>query len=106
MHTGIIHTLDEIMKNNCIFRREKTTISNCAFCVYGSCTILSVNRDYFLTQQKQINLLIIKCCVFFEVHPEFLNTNYISGDFRELRKLIAVVQIQENKNQLRYFRQK
>jgi hypothetical protein len=32
------------------------TISNCAFCIYGSCMIFNVNSDYFLEQHKPADL--------------------------------------------------
>jgi hypothetical protein len=54
-------------------------MNNSSFCIYGSCKILSANRDYF---QKNVNKLIfamVKCGVFFAVRTEFL---YYLDEFR------------------------
>jgi hypothetical protein len=34
--------------------------------------VLSINRDYFLEQHKQMMFVMVKCCVLFEVQTEFL----------------------------------
>jgi hypothetical protein len=59
-------------------------ISDCAFCIYGSCMIFSVNRNYFLEQHNQLVFEMVKCCVFFEVRAEFFNVIQTSFGFKGL----------------------
>jgi hypothetical protein len=46
---------------------------SCAFCICGYRKILSVSRDYFLKKHQPVDLLIVKCCILFEVRTKFLN---------------------------------
>jgi hypothetical protein len=40
---------------------------------YGFCTVLTVNRDYFLNSINKLIFVMVKSCVFFAVRTEFLN---------------------------------
>jgi hypothetical protein len=48
------------------------SVSDAAFCICGFRMILIVNRDYFLSDNKLI-VVMVKCGVLFEVRTEFLN---------------------------------
>jgi hypothetical protein len=45
---------------------------SCAFYIHGSCMFLIVNSDISFKQRQQIDLCMVKFCVFFEVRTELL----------------------------------
>jgi hypothetical protein len=45
-------------------------VNNCVFCIHGSYTICSVNRNYF---RNQIVFVVVSGWAFFTVRSEFLN---------------------------------
>jgi hypothetical protein len=49
------------------------TTTNCAFCVYGFVWFSLQTASIFLGNINQLSIVMLKCCVFFEVRTEFLN---------------------------------
>jgi hypothetical protein len=54
--------------------------------MYGFHMILSVNSSYFLYTITELMFIMEKCCVFFELGAEFLNTVLMSLGFKGFSK--------------------
>jgi hypothetical protein len=49
--------------------------------------IVTVNRDITQKNINQLIVVVVKCCVFFEVRAEFLNIIYMSFGFKGLNSV-------------------
>jgi len=64
------------------------TFSNfvmCTNCIYGFHTILRISSGAYLYNIIQLIFVMMKCCVFLEVGPEYLNIILMCFGFKGLK---------------------
>jgi hypothetical protein len=59
--------------------------------------ILTVSSDYFFYSVNQLIFVMMKCCVFFAVQTEFLNTIQTSFGFKGLMYMKIIMRCHDGK---------